>query len=490
MTLSIGLDAALSGLSTTAEQTAVVSRNVARAGDPNATRKTANVISLPGAGVRVASITRNANASLLEKVLGATSDSSTQKAILDALNSLNDTINDPELDASPAALIAKLTDAIQRYAEAPQDPAAARSAVAAAGDLARGLNSATQAVQQVRAGADAAMADGVNQLNTLLGRFETLNRQIVAGSRRGADVTDLLDQRDEILRGISEQVGIRTVSRADNDMAIYTDSGITLFDVRPRSVTFDRTQTYTAGTTGNAVYIDGVPITGSSGPMLARSGRLVGLASIRDNAAVAYQSQLDEVARGLITAFAESDQSATPTLPDAPGLFTYAGAPAMPASGTVLPGLAASIRVAASVDPAQGGNAGLLRDGGIAGNAAYVYNTTGAAAYTDRLQSLLDGLSATQAFDPSAQVGPSASVTAYATGSAAWLQEARKSASDRNDYQDTLLQRSTEALSKDTGINLDEEMTSMLELERSYQASTRLITTIDSMLDTLLQAVR
>src|SRR5262245_61904665 len=142
MTLSVGLDAALSGLSTTSQQTAVVSRNVARSGDPNATRKSANLVTLPGAGVRVLSISRPANAALLDKVLGATSNAGTQKAVLDALTRLNDTINDPELDASPAALISKLTDALQRYAEAPQDLAAARSAVAAAGDLANGLNTA------------------------------------------------------------------------------------------------------------------------------------------------------------------------------------------------------------------------------------------------------------------------------------------------------------------------------------------------------------
>ncbi|MEK6974773.1 MAG: hypothetical protein AABY18_00360, partial [Candidatus Thermoplasmatota archaeon] len=46
---------------------------------------------------------------------------------------------------------------------------------------------------------------------------------------------------------------------------------------------FDPTLIYTAATSGNAVYIDGVPITGNSGPMLAGSGHLTGLAAVRDN---------------------------------------------------------------------------------------------------------------------------------------------------------------------------------------------------------------
>ena len=59
--------------------------------------------------------------------------------------------------------------------------------------------------------------------------------------------------------------------------------------------------------------------------MRSGSGRLIGLAAVRDTYAVTYQNQLDEIARGLIEAFAESDQSASPSLPDAPGLFTYPG---------------------------------------------------------------------------------------------------------------------------------------------------------------------
>ena len=154
-----------------------------------------------------------------------------------------------------------------------------------------------------------------------------------------------------------------------------------------------------------------------------------------------YQSQLDEIARGLIRATAESDQSASPTLPDAPGLFTWNGAPAMPASGIQI-GLAGMIKVNASVDPAQGGNPSRLRDGGISnpGNPAYVYNSTGASGFSDRLNQLLDALDKQQSFDPSAGAGANASVSGFAASSVAWLQAERKSASDDADSKSTLLQ--------------------------------------------------
>jgi flagellar hook-associated protein 1 FlgK len=487
MTLIAGLNTGLTGLSTISDQIAVVSRNVANAGDPSASRKTANVVSVPGSGVRIDSVTRAVNTALFDKLLGATSDSSAQKAIVDAVNQLDTTVNDPQLEASPAALLSKLQSAIQTYSAAPQNATAGQATIMAAKDLAQSLNSATLTVQQVRGQADADMAASVSNLSSLLGQFEAVNNEIVKGTVKGADVTDYLDQRDKLLASISEEVGIRTVSRTNNDMAIYTDSGATLFDKKARSVTFTPTPLYSATTIGNEVSIDGIPITGNAGSMLARSGKLVGLATVRDTTAVSYQNQLDEIARGLILTFAEKDQSATPTLPDRTGLFTYPGAPATPAAGAISAGIAGTIQVSAAVDPDKGGNPSLLRDGGVSGS-AYIYNSTGASAYTDRLQQIIDSLDATQSFDPSAKNGASATLANYASSSVAWLEAIRKSATSDADYKETLRQTSSNALSSETGVNMDQEMTRMLELERSYQASSRIITTIDGMFNALLQA--
>jgi flagellar hook-associated protein 1 FlgK len=63
-------------------------------------------------------------------------------------------------------------------------------------------------------------------------------------------------------------------------------------------VTFAPTTTYDANTSGNAVIVDGVPVAGPGAVMPISSGRLHGLAELRDDTAVTYQSQLDEIARG------------------------------------------------------------------------------------------------------------------------------------------------------------------------------------------------
>ncbi len=487
MSLANAINAARSGLSATASQTSVVSRNVTTGADILTSRKTANIVTVPGAGVRLQSVTRVSDTALLQHMLTANSAAGRQNSIVTGLENLDQTVTDPELDASPAALIGALADALQTYADGPQDLTRAQSALNAASDLVNSLHNATATVQATRQQADAEMAGSVDRLNSLLAQFETVNTAIVKGTRSNADVTDYLDARDRLLLSISEEIGVRTITRGDNDMVVMTDGGVTLFETKPREVTFDVSYNLTAGVAGNPVFIDGVQVTGTAGAMASGTGRLTGLAAVRDEIAVDYQTQLDEIARGLIEVFSESDQSATPTLPDAPGLFTWSGAPAIPTSGVAVSGLAGSIRLNPSVDPVQGGDLTMLRDGGMAG-ADYVYNAPGSAGFSDRLHDMIDGMSEQRSFDSDAQLNATATLGDFASSSVGWLQELRKTADSEASYRTTMFERASEALSNVTGVNLDEEMILLLDLERSYQATSRLISTIDNMYRTLLEA--
>jgi flagellar hook-associated protein 1 len=490
MSLSAALNAARSSLSANATQTSLLSRNIAGASEPLYSRKAANVTSLQG-GVRVDSIGRAANPALMTTNLTATSQTAKQQAIVDGLEKLERTVGDPESDRSPAALIGALRDAVQQHASSPDNPTTARAVLLGAQDVAEALRSGSAVAQATRQAADAGMAESVGKINGMLSRLETLNAEIVRGTSTNADITDKLDARDRILAGLSEEIGIRVVNRADNDIALYTDSGVTLFETKARSVTMQPTPAFQATTTGNAVFVDGVPVVGGSTSMTLQTGRLAGLAAVRDTVAVTYQNQLDETARGLVEAFAESDQSVPATLPTIPGLFTYSGAPAMPASGTLMPGLAADLSVSPNADPDRGGSLMRLRDGGIGDPAqpGYVANSSGAASFSARLHEMADALGADRAFDPAAGADQSGGVIGFAAASVGWLEASRQRASGELDYRQTLMARSSEALSNATGVNIDEEMTKMLELERSYQASAKIIATVDSLFASLLAAV-
>ncbi|HHN73585.1 MAG TPA: flagellar hook-associated protein FlgK, partial [Thermopetrobacter sp.] len=261
-----------------------------------------------------------------------------------------------------------------------------------------------------------------------------------------------------------------------------------LYEKEPRAVTFEPSGVLAPGISGAQVYVDGVPVTGPGAVMGLSGGRLQAFVELRDNIAPMMQAQLDEIARGLVEAFAESDQGSPPG-PDLAGLFTWSGGPALPAAGTHVPGLAADITVNSAVDPDVGGNAFLLRDGGING-ADYVENTDGAAGYTGRLLALDAALQAQRAFDPAAGLEQNATIGDFAASAQAWLEQARSNATRDEDYSAALLGRASDALARATGVDLDAELSIMMQLERTWQASARLIKAVDEMLASLLQAAR
>ncbi|MGE7415886.1 flagellar hook-associated protein FlgK [Methylobacterium tarhaniae] len=487
MGLSLALNTARSALLATSSQMATSARNIAGANDPGYSRKVVSLVS--GAGGTTVVVTRASDAALFGRTLSANSAAAESQALLDGLTTLSRTVGDTSEAGSPAARLGALNAALQAAANRPDNAALARTAVESARDLVASLNGAAAAVHDVRAQADQGMADSVARINDLLGQFDRANRAVMRGTASGQDVSDSLDDRDRILSQLSAEIGISVSERPGGDMAIYTDSGVTLFDRGARAVTFTPTQAFTAGMQGAAVTVDGVPVTGAGSPMRLASGRLAGLATLRDESAVAYEGQLDAIARAVIDTFKEtSNRSPTDPLYTVPraGLFWNGRTNVLPGSNT---GLATGISLNIAVDPQFGGDVTLLRDGGMNG-IDYKSNPTGDVAYATRLRALTDGLAATRSFDPGPSLRETTTLAGFAADSAGWLEASRKAASGDADYQKTLVSRATEALSNAAGVNGDDETALTLQLERSYTASAKILTMVDDLLKTLLNVIR
>jgi flagellar hook-associated protein 1 FlgK len=493
MGLTNAMDIATSSLATNAGLQAIVSRNISNAQNTTGyvSAKVANLVTGANGAAIIQSVKNLTNSALFDSMLSSTSANASATALSAGVTQLQATASDATTTTdsttaaqAPSTLIQALSSALQTYSSSPSNMSAGSAVLTAADNLASSLNSATATTQSVRETADQNMVTSVATVNGLLTQFQSANTTIVTGTASGADTTDALDQRDSILQSLSKQMGVSTITNPNGSMSIYTDSGVTLFDTTPRTVTMQATTAYTASTTGAAVYVDGVPVTGANAVMPIQSGALAGYANLRDNVAPEYQSQLDAIAGGLVNAFAETN---TLTSVKLPGLFTYTGATATPGS-TLVTGLAGSIKVNSAVDPSQGGSLNLMRDGGING-ANYVQNTSSAASYNSVILGDISALTTAQTFPTGTGLSTSQSVTDYSASSASWIDSQYQSTSNSATYQSTLLSQSTQVLSNATGVNIDSQMSMMLEFENSYQASAKLISTINAMFGSLLQAV-
>ncbi len=485
MSLSSALNIAQSSIRNTAQQTSIVSRNVLEAKNPDYNRRAAVTTASPGA--RAVEIQRAANEQLFRQNLSALAAFNGQSTLFNGMERLDLSVNGVQNASSPATALGKLQEALQLYSVSPSNRNLAENTVEAARQVVRSLNDGTAAIQNFRTVADQEIAGAVGDLNTLLAQLETANNAVVTGTRAGRDVSDALDQRDATLKKIAEYVPISTYAREGNDIVVTTKDGTRLFETVPRNVSFTPNGAYSPGTVGNKVYIDGVPVSLGAGGNIDASGRIAGMIQLRDGVTVTMQAQLDEIARGLVTAFAETSPGGV--LPDAPGLFTWSGAPAVPAAGALVTGLAGQIKLNAAIDSTQGGNPELLRDGGANG-AGYVHNAAGNASFSGLLIAYGDRIAAPMSFDPAAGIESATSLGDYSAASIGWLDGMRKAASAAAESKEALAVRTAEALSNETGVNIDMEMSLLLDLEHSYEASSRLIRAVDEMLAALLDAVR
>ena len=473
---------AQSSFSNVGLQSAVASKNIANASNPAYARRAA-ILATASSGATVVETQRAQNEALLKQNLLSISKAAGQDTLLSGLSQMKMMLGGEDYELAPSTYLAKLRDNLQTFADKPNEVSLAETVVSDAIDVANSLNSTSQSLQKLRAEADADIDTAVIELNRLLKEFRTYNDQVRQGTAAGTDVNDALDQRDKLLTEISGIVGVTTVTRTNNDLALYTSDGTVLFETVERSVTFQPTTTYTATVDGNQVLIDGVPVQAGAGGNTSARGSIAALLQLRDHTAPTFQTQLDEMARGLINMFAENTVGG-----QMDGLFVRNGV----AVGddlnvdTVVPGLATVIKVNPAAITNQGGNAMLLRDG-----INETFNNPGGdplASFSDLLNSYATAFETPRTFDSAAAIDGTGTILAFSTGSVGWLEEIRSAASTAGDDKNALLGRTQEALQNVTAVSLDEELALLLDLEQSYKASAKLVAAVDEMITALLQA--
>lgn len=93
-------------------------------------------------------------------------------------------------------------------------------------------------------------------------------------------------------------------------------------------------------------------------------------------------------------------------------------------------------------------------------------------------------------FDAGTLIADSKNLMSFATNSVGWLEDLRSSATAADETKYAMLSRSFGAYSSATGVSLDEELSLLLDIEQSYKAAAKLMSTIDEMLQALMEAAR
>ena len=198
--ISSALNHALSGLSVSAAQSALVARNVTSAGDENYTRRTAEVYTLPGGAPMVSALGRSTDRQLLDRLFASSSDAAGKQVTLEALKRMSGLAGDPEDSGSVAAGLGALQQSLRAYELNPSNSVLGQGALEAARHVIEKLNGASGEVSRIRSEADEAMLNSVERINSLLAQFKVVNDSVVRGQGTASELSDALDQRDAVLK--------------------------------------------------------------------------------------------------------------------------------------------------------------------------------------------------------------------------------------------------------------------------------------------------
>ncbi|NDV50775.1 flagellar hook-associated protein FlgK [Salipiger sp. PrR003] len=474
MSLVSALFTSSSGLSATSKWSETTARNIANANTEGYVRKTVSFTTRTpySGGVFVSEINREVNESINRMYRSEASKMERERTIAEGIDDYTAFLGQPNDEQSPASVLGDFEEDLLTLANNPGDTSVLGAAVNSAKDIAYNIRSTSDMLAQVRNEIDLEIRYEVSDLNEMMHDLAELNQNILKLEPGTLDSTEALDQMDKLVDSISGMVDIKTTRGADGRTSVYTGGGSPL--VEGDSV---NTVTFNADT-GVMMAGDQEITPGATGARGFENGSLGGLMTLKQEVMPKFQRQLDEMAQGLIQSFEANDPSRASG--DA-GIFVdgTTGAEYDPAN---LEGLASRIKVNELVDPEQGGAVYRMRDGIGA-------TSEGASGDSTMIEAFISGLNEPMSFSSDTQLPDNVSLKTYASNLVAAQQTERTSAEDAY----TVSQTSAEAIEATRlgvqGVNIDDELQTLLLIEQSYAANSKIMKSVSEMMDSLIAMV-
>jgi len=472
MSLTSALSSALTGLQVSSRRAQVVSQNVANAGRDGYGARELEVTpispKIPGLRTSIVRTEDAAAMSLRREAHGQATMAGDAAGLWGGVERVLGVPGDAEgLAGRVAAFEARLIEASSN----PSSTVSLDAVRDAAARIVDTFNDASGSIRAARQGAEDGIVAEVDALNDSLATIAELNGQIAKQGAIGGDTAALEDQRSLAIDRVASSVRVEILQRDFGAVAIVSHDGQILLDGRPAEITFapavQVTPDRTVGAGLGTIEVNGRPVSTDGGPGSLGGGRLAGLFEARDIAGPEAQDGLDALAEEFIARF--SAPGADPTLaPGDPGLFTAAG------TG---PGTASRLSLNPLVAASGANETWRIRDGlGAAAPAP--------TASVGNLNAHLFTMQDRQApADPILGTAPR-DITGLVLAATS---EVSASAGRYRDIQDRATIRLAAAQEQvaASGVDIDEQMRRLIEIEQSYAAAARVTEAVGDMMDRL-----
>jgi flagellar hook-associated protein 1 FlgK len=489
VSIESALSIATGGLANINSQMSVVSQNVANASTPGFATETSTQQSIngdgEGLGVQIGPAILTVNTAMqtaLYNQNAIVAGLQTQQSALQAIDAVQGT---PGQGGDIGSLLGNLQNQFSTLLTDPSNPTQQNQVVSTATSLTQGINALSNAYTSQRQTAENSIVSEVGTLNATLGTIGGLSNQIAALKADGQSTADLENQRNAVVATLSQLVNVKVLEQPNGELLITTVSGATLPTsgvINPLSTSGANMQpgSYYPGGGIPAIMLGGIDVTTA-----LQGGQIGANIALRDTTLPTDQAELDEFSQNLASRFAT--QGITLFTDPTGAVPTGGGVPVQ--TGYV--GFAGTIQV----NPAVLANPSSVRDGtpAISG---------GLAGFTGIINQVLNNaLGDTPALATNvANLGAAGNLTAPYTApetlgqlaSTVVAAQAQNSASVTTQLGTEQAVQTTLAgnLSTQSGVNMDTEMSTMIQLQNAYGANARVIAAVQAMWTQLLATVQ
>ncbi|HTX42210.1 MAG TPA: flagellar hook-associated protein FlgK [Acidobacteriaceae bacterium] len=380
----------------------------------------------------------------------AESASSARLTALDQMEALFSGATSAGTDTSTSSGIgsdlSNFFDSLAAMESNPSDDALREQVLSAAGAMASDFNGAAAQLQSQQQSLDEQAQSVVSQANTLLSDVAQLNLQIETASPN-ADAGTLEDQRQEDLTQLSQLMGIRTVTTENNGLTVTTDGGALL-------VSEGQAYSITSGESDGVTHFYDSQDDDITSDLTAGGGQLGGILTARDQDIPQALNSLDTLAYAVASQVNTQNEAGSDLNGD---------------PGTAIFGLPPGATEADPADSAAQLTVIMTAPAGIAAAASgegSSDNTNITAMANIANQAIAGGTTATEYFSD------------FVTTLGSQVSEV----SSENTAQQAALTQLQDQVGSLSGVNLNDEAAQLETLEQSYEAASKLFTTLDQVM--------
>jgi flagellar hook-associated protein 1 FlgK len=253
-----------------------------------------------GSGVNISSLHRVIDEFANNQILVFTSNSNMYEAFHTLSSQIDEMLANESIGIDSS--IQSFFDAINTVASDPTALPARQSMFSEAESLIDRFHFLNQNVTDINLAINKQLGTITQEINDLAQVFSDLNNEIVASGGNSIDfpANDLLDQRDLLLRKISEKVSVSTVEQTDGSMNVFVGSG------QPLVIGTRAFDLVTQISTTKPGEVDIAYDNGSSQVIVTdfiEGGEIGGVLDFRDNVAYPVLDELDRLAAGFALSF-------------------------------------------------------------------------------------------------------------------------------------------------------------------------------------------